>query len=242
MGWLTSTVTGDIECWTSWLTTWVKFATTTLAGYWVYLEGRQALNPVFICGLHTVATVHIVATNFWCKLIHTTMLAFQALKLGISECFLSKLSCQRFSTVSWGFVMFIVSIHLNKSQKFLLDFEGPKITWAVTFNRFVYVPINIFLLTIIIPLFVTGFWKTDRIVTLGLFHFIGPANGHSHTLHIHSAITRHGGLVCFSRASFADPVNSWLRQWDPWGAIHERHWSEIHPSDGETSLTPFKHV
>ena len=22
---------------------------------------------------------------------------------------------------------------------------------------------------------VTGFWKTDRIVTLGLFHFIGPA-------------------------------------------------------------------
>ena len=57
-----------------------------------------------------------------------------------------------------------------------------------------------------LPLFVTGFWKTDQIVTLGLFHFIGPANGYTCTLHIH--ITKLGGLVCFSRASFADPVNS----------------------------------
>ena len=62
---------------------------------------------------------------------------------------------------------------------------------------------------------VTGFWKTDQIVTLGLFHFIGPANGHTHpanghthTLHIHSVITVLGCLVCFSRASFANPVNS----------------------------------
>ena len=54
----------------------------------------------------------------------------------------------------------------------------------------------------------TVFWKTDQIVTLGLFHFIGPAKGHTSTLHIHNAITRLGGLVCFSRASFADPVNS----------------------------------
>ena len=38
--------------------------------------------------------------------------------------------------------------------------------------------------------YVTGFWKTDQIVTLGLFHFIGPANGYTCTLHIHSAITR----------------------------------------------------
>ena len=59
--------------------------------------------------------------------------------------------------------------------------------------------------------YVTGFWKTDQIVTLGLFHFIGPANGYAHTLHIHNAITRLGGLVCFSRTSFADAVNSWLR-------------------------------
>ena len=63
--------------------------------------------------------------------------------------------------------------------------------------------------------YVTGFWKTDWIVTLGLFHFIGPANGYTCTLQIHSAITRLGWLVCFSRARFANPVNSWLRQWDP---------------------------
>ena len=32
---------------------------------------------------------------------------------------------------------------------------------------------------------VTGFWKTDRIVTLGLFHFIGTctANGYTCTVH-----------------------------------------------------------
>ena len=40
--------------------------------------------------------------------------------------------------------------------------------------------------------FVTGFWKTDRNVTLGLFHFIGPANAYTHTLHIRTAIIRLG--------------------------------------------------
>ena len=40
--------------------------------------------------------------------------------------------------------------------------------------------------------YVIGFWKTDQIVTLGLFHFIGRANGYTCTLHIHSAITRLG--------------------------------------------------
>ena len=39
---------------------------------------------------------------------------------------------------------------------------------------------------------VTGFWKTDQTATLGLFHFIGPANSYTCTLHIHSAITRLG--------------------------------------------------
>ena len=36
---------------------------------------------------------------------------------------------------------------------------------------------------------VTGFWKIDQIVTLD---FIGPANSYTHTLPIHSAITRLG--------------------------------------------------
>ena len=31
---------------------------------------------------------------------------------------------------------------------------------------------------------VTRFWKTDQIVTLGLFHLIGPANSYTHTLSI----------------------------------------------------------
>ena len=37
-------------------------------------------------------------------------------------------------------------------------------------------------------------------------------------------------------------VNSLVRQWDPWRALHRRHVSEVHPSDGETSLMPSKHV
>ena len=91
-------------------------------------------------------------------------------------------------------------------------------------------------------LYVTGFWKTDQIVTLGLFHFIGQTNGYTRTLHIHSVSIRLGWLVCFYRATFADSVNSWLRQWDPWRALHGRHGPEIHPRDRETSITPFTHV
>ena len=30
------------------------------------------------------------------------------------------------------------------------------------------------------------FWKTNQVVTLGLFHFTGPANAYKHTLSIHS--------------------------------------------------------
>ena len=88
----------------------------------------------------------------------------------------------------------------------------------------------------------TGFWKTTQIVTLSLFHFIGPTNGYTCTLHIHSAIARLSWLVCFSRVSFANPVNPWLRQWDSWRVLNGRHGPEIHPSDGEMYLTPFKHV
>ena len=38
--------------------------------------------------------------------------------------------------------------------------------------------------------YVTGLSKTDQIVTLGLFHFIGPGNGYTCKLHIYSTITR----------------------------------------------------
>ena len=39
-------------------------------------------------------------------------------------------------------------------------------------------------------LYITELWKTNQIVTLGLFHFIGLANSYIHTLSIHNAITR----------------------------------------------------
>ena len=57
----------------------------------------------------------------------------------------------------------------------------------------------------VLQTYVTGFWKTNQIVTLGLFHFIGPENGYTHKLHIHGVITRLGKLVCFSGVSFTDP-------------------------------------
>ena len=55
---------------------------------------------------------------------------------------------------------------------------------------------------------VTEFWKTN---TLGLFHFIGPANSYyTRTLLIHSVI-RLGYLVFFSGESFA---NHLIYDWD----------------------------
>ena len=41
-----------------------------------------------------------------------------------------------------------------------------------------------------INIYVAGYWKTTQIVTLGLFHFIGPANRYTLVLPIHSANTR----------------------------------------------------
>ena len=55
-------------------------------------------------------------------------------------------------------------------------------------------------------LFVTGFWKTDRNVTLGQLHFLGPANSPTHILSMHCCNTRLSFLVYFSRADFADHV------------------------------------
>ena len=59
--------------------------------------------------------------------------------------------------------------------------------------------------------YVTGFWKTEQIAKLGLFYYIGPANGYTHTLPIYSAIARLGSLVCFFRVSYYDHVNSQLK-------------------------------
>ena len=44
-------------------------------------------------------------------------------------------------------------------------------------------------------LYVTGFWKTDRIVTLGQFHFIGLANSYAHTLATHTQWHYQTGLL-----------------------------------------------
>ena len=84
--------------------------------------------------------------------------------------------------------------------------------------------------------------KTDRNVTLGLFHFIGPANSHTHMLPIHSAITTLCWLVCFSRASFAAHVNSELRQWDPWRVLHGRKVNKAMYIIMGMIRRPFKHL
>ena len=78
--------------------------------------------------------------------------------------------------------------------------------------------------------------ENDHNVTLGQLHFIGPANSHTHALSMHCCITGLSWLVCFSRAGFANHVNSRLRQWDPWRALDGRYGSDIHPCFGETSL------
>ena len=88
--------------------------------------------------------------------------------------------------------------------------------------------------------FVSGFWKTDHNVTLGLFHFIGPAYSYTHILPVHSGIISLTKLVCFSIASVADHANSQLRQWHPWRALNGRYEDEIHPSVIETSFRPSK--
>ena len=59
--------------------------------------------------------------------------------------------------------------------------------------------------------YVTGFWRTDQIVTLSLFHFIGPANSYTYTLPIHSSIA---GLADWS--TFLERVlpTMWIHNWN----------------------------
>ena len=91
-------------------------------------------------------------------------------------------------------------------------------------------------------IYVTGFWKTNRNVTLGQLYFLGPANSHTHTLSMHHCNTRLSCLVCFSRVDFSDHVKSRLRQWDPWKALDGRYGSDIHPCVSEKSHRPSKLV
>ena len=86
------------------------------------------------------------------------------------------------------------------------------------------------------PLYVTGYWKTDHVRTFGQLLFIGPANSQTHTLPVHHCINGLSWLVYFSRPGFADHVKSRLRQWDPWRALDGRYGSDIHPCVSETSL------
>ena len=103
-------------------------------------------------------------------------------------------------------------------------------------------PFIIFLCPCIAIIYVTGFWKTNRNVTLGQLHFLGPANSHTHTLSICCCNTRLSCLICFSRADFADHVKPRLRQWDPWRALDGRYGSDIHPFVSETSHRPSRLV
>ena len=85
-------------------------------------------------------------------------------------------------------------------------------------------------------IYVTGYWKTDHVRTLGQLLFIGPGNSHTHTLPVHCCINGLSWLVCFSRPGFADHVKSRLRQWDRCRALDGRYGSDIHPCYGEMSL------
>ena len=88
----------------------------------------------------------------------------------------------------------------------------------------------------------TGFCKTDQIIILGLFHFIGPANGYTCTLHIHSAITGLGWPVCFSRVSL---LTMEFHDWDNGthgGCYMEGMVVKFTPAIRRHLLMPFKHV
>ena len=83
----------------------------------------------------------------------------------------------------------------------------------------------------------TGFWKIDQTIMLGLFHFTAPANAYTHTLPIYSVITSNW-------SAFLAQVLPTLKseKMGAMEALHGRHRSEICPRDSETSLSPSKHV
>ena len=82
---------------------------------------------------------------------------------------------------------------------------------------------------------VTGFQKTNQNVTLGLFHFIGPSNGYTHTLPFTVALPSLADWSAFPE-NFTDHVKSWLKQLGSWTALEERHGSEINHSFSKMAL------
>ena len=73
-------------------------------------------------------------------------------------------------------------------------------------------------------IYVTGYWKTDRNVTLGLFHFIGPADSHTHSLPMHCALIGLADwsafleLVCEIMTETMGPMEGFI--WEVWSDIH----------------------
>ena len=57
----------------------------------------------------------------------------------------------------------------------------------------------------------TGFWKTDRLITLGLFHFIGPVNGY--TLIHYTYTVQLPGLVDRSAVLKRVLLNLYIHDW-----------------------------
>ena len=90
-----------------------------------------------------------------------------------------------------------------------------------------------------------GFWKTDQIVTLGIFHVIDPTNSYTSILHIHSAINNTWLTGLLSWSKFCRPCKFMTETMAPiLRVLHGKHICEsgIHPSDSEMSLRPSKHV
>ena len=104
----------------------------------------------------------------------------------------------------------------------------------ISYNFLIALLMNI----VFLKLYVTGFWKTDQNVTLDLLYFIGPANSYTHTLPFIVALPGLAYTGLLFKGSFANYVNSQLRKWGPWRALHRKHGSEIYPSGSETSLRP----
>ena len=94
----------------------------------------------------------------------------------------------------------------------------------------------------IIPtLNVTEFWKTNQTVTLDLFHFIGPVNRHSFTMHSQWHYQAQLiGLLFQSR--FCQPCKVTTETIRPMIAVHGRHGSEIDSSGSEACLRPSRHA